>query len=264
MMVTGARFAAGTKGVVLAASPIETARLLLASGIRHPFVGRQLTDHISTSYLLVDPFPGATRKGSTSAFIPRFVNTSRRTQRPYPGGFCIELRGNISGASLADNLIGLVRDRVDPRTASFTVISAMGEQLPHPDRFVDLAPRAVDAVGRPLPRIHRARLLPEEQRMLLDMRECCLAIADDLAGPNSFVARITDANVATPMFHPASSCAMGDDDASPCDSWGRFRSLENVWIADASALPTAGDCHPTLTVLAHAMRVCESVRGALG
>lgn len=262
---TGTRFTAGAKAIVLAASPIETARLLLASGIRHPLMGKRLTDHFAVSYLLVDPSRGSPRgRPPTAAFIPRFVNTSRRTRRPYPGGFCIELRGNLDSTNIADNLLELVAGRVDPRAASFGVVAAMGEQLPHAGRFVDLAPRAVDAIGRAVPRIHRTRLLPEEQRMLADMRDCCLAIADELAGPKALVLRISDPSIALPIFHPASTCMMGRDDASPCDGWGRYRGLENVWIADASALPTAGDCHPTLTVLAHAMRVCESVRSTLG
>jgi choline dehydrogenase-like flavoprotein len=37
-----------------------------------------------------------------------------------------------------------------------------------------------------------------------------------------------------------------------------------VWVADASVFPSGGDCHPTLTVVAHALRVAESVDQALG
>ena len=259
----GQPFHAAPRAIVLAASPIETARLLLASGVKHPLIGKQLTDHFSTFYILAQPSRASGDTGPLSAFIPRFVNTSRHTQRSYQGGFCIELRGNVERSRFSEEFIGLISDRVDPETASFTTIAAMGEQFPHPDRFVDLAPRALDSIGRPLPRVHRASLVSGERHMLSDMRACCLAIADELAGPGAVVLRTADPGVEVPIFHPAGTCVIGNDDATPCDIWGRCRQLRNVWIADASALPTAGDCAPTLTVLAHAARVCESVRHAL-
>src|SRR5262249_31333877 len=43
------------RAVVVAASPIETTRLLLASEVAHPWIGRRLTDHFSLSYILVEP-----------------------------------------------------------------------------------------------------------------------------------------------------------------------------------------------------------------
>jgi choline dehydrogenase-like flavoprotein len=52
---------------------------------------------------------------------------------------------------------------------------------------------------------------------------------------------------------------MGRDESAPCDSWGKLKVLDNVWVADASVMPTAGDRHPTLTLLAHAARVADSV-----
>jgi hypothetical protein len=39
-------------------------------------------------------------------------------------------------------------------------------------------------------------------------------------------------------------------------SLGRLRAINNIWVADASVFPSAGDRHPTLTVLAHALRGC--------
>ena len=48
-----------------------------------------------------------------------------------------------------------------------------------------------------------------------------------------------------------------------CDAWGRLGSVDNVWVADASVFPSGGDRHPTLTVLAHALRVARSMSGSL-
>ena len=57
---------------------------------------------------------------------------------------------------------------------------------------------------------------------------------------------------------------MGTDPHTPLDAWGHVRTLANVWVADASALPTAGDRHPTLTVVAHALRAADDVLRQLG
>jgi choline dehydrogenase-like flavoprotein len=53
---------------------------------------------------------------------------------------------------------------------------------------------------------------------------------------------------------------MGRSNDAPCDPRGRLRAIDNVWIADASVFPSAGDRHPTLTILAHALRVARDVR----
>ena len=64
--------------------------------------------------------------------------------------------------------------------------------------------------------------------------------------------------------HEVGTCVMGRSDDAACDPRGRLRALDNVWIADASVMPTPGDRHPTLTLLAHAWRVAEAVKESLG
>jgi choline dehydrogenase-like flavoprotein len=59
--------------------------------------------------------------------------------------------------------------------------------------------------------------------------------------------------------HEAGTCAMGAGEDAPCDPQGGLRALRNVWVADASVMPTPGDRHPTLTVMAHALRVAGAV-----
>jgi choline dehydrogenase-like flavoprotein len=78
-----------------------------------------------------------------------------------------------------------------------------------------------------------------------------------MSGSNGELVQILDANRDV-VFHPAGGCAMGDD-GSPCTDAGRVRALDNVWIGDATVFPTAGNAHPTLTVVAHAMRVANDV-----
>jgi choline dehydrogenase-like flavoprotein len=249
---------------VLAASPIETARLLLASGLSSlsPGIGRSLVDHPSVTYLLVEsrpapamygrgPFPGA-------AFVPRFVNLNSPDERPYRGGFCIEIYGPKPVEALEpDQRRVLDLPPGAARELSVTTISSFGESAPHPDRYVDLAPRAKDALGRPIPRIHLARS-DAERRMVKDMKAACIAVADALARNSDYLVQYSDSSVSWKLFHEAGTCAMGHHDIAPCDPWGRLRALSNVWVADASVMPSPGDRHPTLTLLAHAYRVARA------
>jgi choline dehydrogenase-like flavoprotein len=56
--------------------------------------------------------------------------------------------------------------------------------------------------------------------------------------------------------HAVGTVRMGDDAASaPLDRDGRFRGLNNLIVADASALPTSAGVNPALTIGANALRV---------
>jgi choline dehydrogenase-like flavoprotein len=250
------------RAVVLAASPIETTRLLMASGVRHPWLGRRLTDHFNLSYLLIEPNRHPDREERPpAAYVPRFVNRGAGTARPYRGGYSLEIIGPVPIEGLDPDVRALLPASL-PRDASFTFVNSMGEQWRHRERFVDLAPSARDALGRPVPRIHFA-WSAAERRLVEDMKQACRAVAGAIASPGAELLRYRDPFVVPPIFHPAGTCAMGEDARAPCDPWGRLRSAPAVWVADASVFPSAGDCHPTLTVLAHTLRVVESVERAL-
>lgn len=245
--------------IVLAASPIETARILLQSSLaRAGAIGRGLVDHMVASYLLLEPKPAGSvvPRGPFPgcALLHDLVNTRADNRRPYEGGFSIEI-----GGPYAPSAFGVER-MVPPGEEdrwSATQIHALGELSPHRDRYVDLDVQRNDAFGRPVPRIHVA-LSSADRRLAADMQRSCLAVADALAAPGSKVVPF-----ANPLDfgagHEAGTCAMGRDEGAPCDAWGRLRGLSNVWVADAAAMPTAGDRHPTLTVVAHALRVAHDV-----
>ncbi|MBI5481718.1 MAG: GMC family oxidoreductase [Deltaproteobacteria bacterium] len=244
---------------ILAASPIETTRVLLESelGRAGAGIGRGLVDHMVASYVLVEPAPPPPREGRGpfpgAALVESFVNRGPDTARPYPGGFSIELSGPMPLEAV--NLERMERGAEGSMRA--TLIHALGETFPCRRRFVDLDPARRDAAGRRVPRLHLAWARAERQ-LAADMRLACTQLADALAIPGSRVLRLADP-LQPGAGHEAGTCAMGADARAPADAWGRLRALDNVWVADASALPTAGDRHPTLTALAHALRVADDV-----
>jgi paromamine 6'-oxidase/6'''-hydroxyneomycin C oxidase/2'-deamino-2'-hydroxyparomamine 6'-oxidase len=265
---SGDRIQIRARAFVLAASPVESTRILLMSelGSLSPRIGRGLLNHSMVGYALLEPHfrRSAARSDPCpgSAFIPRFVNLGEERRRPYRGGFSIEIDGPRPLESLDPDLREQLGAPEADAEIGVTFIHGMGETEPHPGRFVDLSPDLADALDRPVPRIH----LPSselEVQLVEDMRTTCTSVTDALAGPGSDLVHYADALEAPMLFHEAGTCAMGPEPDAVCDSWGRMRALENLWIADASAMPSAGDRHPTLTILAHALRAAQSVAATL-
>ena len=58
-------------------------------------------------------------------------------------------------------------------------------------------------------------------------------------------------------IHLFSSCPMGEADPCPVDSWGKLKASSNVWISDASLMPTSPGVNPQGTLLAMVRRNLE-------
>lgn len=252
------------RSFVLAASPIETTRILLESelGRAAKLIGRGFVDHMVASYVLLEPAPPPRADGRGrfpgSALVESFVNTGSADRRPYRGGFSIEVAGPVPLETLG---IERMVPSAELERWSATLIHALGETFPHRRRFVDLDRNCRDSLARPVPRIHVA-WSREERSLAADMRRACVRFADALGIPGSRLISFVDPLLAG-AGHEAGTASMGLDPRHPCDPWGRLRALDNVWIADASVMPTAGDRHPTLTLLAHSLRAADSVAAYL-
>lgn len=64
--------------------------------------------------------------------------------------------------------------------------------------------------------------------------------------------------------HPCGTCRAGEDPAdSVVGADGRAHWLENLFVVDASYMPTSGGTNPSLTIAANAMRIADRVRDLL-
>lgn len=54
--------------------------------------------------------------------------------------------------------------------------------------------------------------------------------------------------------HAFSSCPMGEDDQAAVDSFGRFHAMSNLFLADASILPSSPAVNPQATIMALCLR----------
>jgi choline dehydrogenase-like flavoprotein len=56
--------------------------------------------------------------------------------------------------------------------------------------------------------------------------------------------------------HALGTVRMGSDPrTSPLDEHGRYRGVDNLYVADASALPRSAGVNPSLTIAANALRI---------
>lgn len=240
---------------VLAAGPIESARLLLASGVGElvSSLGRGMVRHPAVGYMLVEPHPLPSMLSSYDFVEGALVPFSEL-------GFSIELLGPQTASEL---------DRAVMRNAglslaeaprlSVTFIRGFCETAPNKKSGVTLSRTQRDSLGRQIPIVHLATTASDLQR-IAQMKATCIELAETLARSGAELILVRDPPPNRYLFHEAGTCIMGSSADRPCDPRGRLRALGNVWIADASVFPSAGDRHPTLTVLAHALRVARDVQ----
>jgi choline dehydrogenase-like flavoprotein len=136
----------------------------------------------------------------------------------------------------------------------------IGQEIPSAHTRVSADPAVRDAHGMPVARIagdvHPATLEVRAymaERVALWLREVGIE-------------RFTDFTTGRPAAageHSAGTCRMGEDPAdSVCDRDGRVHGSGNVYVADASSLPTNGGVNPCETTMANAWRVAEALVAA--
>ena len=277
--------------VVLAPSAIETARLLLLSGVGNSSgqVGRNVMFHFFTLGIgLFAGEPHSWRGPSTTHTIDDFVGPERGPAAqavglPYlKGGIC-EVGGGLTllgEAQIYASLPGiwgkalknLLRQSIF--RAHLAGLSMVGEDMPQEANVVDLDPQVRDVHGLPVPRItysaHRHELAasafygPKLQAI-------CQAAPGAVASGTVPVGVLEQetGGFGSPLAGPASTAhimgtaRMGEDPAkSVTDPWGRLHDVENVYVADGSVFVSAGGFNPTLTIMALSLRMARHLSGS--
>jgi choline dehydrogenase-like flavoprotein len=234
---------ASAKVVVLCASSIESARLLLASAShQHPqglanssgTVGRYLMDHTHVTGINAN-MPLAATAGPPQgswAYIPRFRNLGEANPRFVRGyGLQVFTRGG------------------------YCALIAFGEMLPHPDNRVTLDPERTDEWGLPLARIS-CRHRENELAMLPDELDACREMLEAARfEPSRFRTEFSPPGMTN---HEVGTARMGNDPKTSvlngfCQSW----DVKNLFVMDGSCFVSQAVQNPTLTMLALAARSCE-------
>ena len=241
--------------VMLAASPIETARIVESSLV--PSLRRNrltFADHLIAGAIAIAP-----RQPFTPH--PRGAAEASAVIHPEPTAglrFTLEVRGPTPLEHLdPDDLAALGFTAKQAAQHSFYVVFAMGETDAFVPRELQLMPRVHDALGRATPRFVHRRHTVTERRLAQQMNERCLEIANELAQTPEHRFLIYDALDFSSGGHEVGTCV------ERVSKSGEVLELPGVYIADGAAVPAATDRHPSLTLAANALRVAEAAKGSL-
>ena len=253
----------GCGRVVVSAGAVETPRLLIVSGIGGPAVGANLHNHSFTALygLAREPLSSFDGPGHSVATLD-FVH---RDGEAWGGGVLFDapsllpLAAAQSAALLGQPAWGAAHKRW-MRTGLPYVVGAMGigQEVPSRCARVSADARVSDAHGMPVARL-TGDVLPEtvEVRDYMTARLTAWLAEVGVEGVVDFFA---GRPVAAAGEHAAGTCRMGEDPATTaCDRDGLVHGTDNVYVADASLLPTNGSVNPCVTTMANAWRVAEAL-----
>jgi choline dehydrogenase-like flavoprotein len=251
--ITGVETTAGlfrARIVALAAGAIPSAALLLASPSEsHPRglangsdqVGRNYLCHLNSACLAIDP-----RRTNPTVFqktigLNDFYDRSGEADFPYPLGH-IQNLGKVTPAVLEaehPHLPRLVAKWIAHHSVDWWLTT---EDLPDPENRVRL-----DGQGR-------IRLDWNPKNRASHRRLCATwrGILKRLGYPLVFFQPMGIAATA----HQAGTIRFGEDPAtSVLDPFCRAHELDNLYVVDASFMPSISAVNPSLTVMANAIRV---------
>ena len=284
--VTGRLLTARATLVVLAASPIESVRLLLNStSAQHPAglgnssgaLGRYFMDQLPC--LAFGSFPKARGWAhDVSAPTDPFYNPSGGIFIPRFG------KGDV-GRGDFDYQGSVGRSPTPDDQASRLAFFGFGRMLPYADNRITLDTRRKDAWNIPVPHI-RCVMHDDELALLAQQEEAMIDLVHAVGGELEFIGSPTglkemgrgafpDAGPFSRfMFrkwfrktmcmgaaiHETGGARMGSQkDTSVLDPYNRSWDVPNLIVTDASAFPGSGIAGTTLTVMALTVRACRNL-----
>jgi choline dehydrogenase-like flavoprotein len=235
--------------VILSAGAINSAAILLRSGDgkglanRSDQVGRNFMNHNCSAMLAINPFRRNDSVYQKTLMVNDYYLTGGRDGLPLGN---VQLLGKINGDILKANA-----PRYAPRFAlDFMAGHAidwymMTEDLPHPESRIMVDGKGIIMQWR---RSNMEALSALEVKMRAHFKAAGYPIV--LSQP--FDKR-------TPS-HQCGTVRMGNDPATaPLDPLCRAFDHQNLFVVDASCLPTSAAVNPALTVAAQALRVAAHI-----
>ena len=247
--VEGGRF-------IVASGAVNTAALLLRSaGGAHPTglangsdqVGRNFMNHNCTAMITLDPRLRNTAVHQKTFGFNDFYLSDPGTGFPLGN---VQLLGKISGPIFKANMPRVPGFATDLLARYSFDWYAMSEDLPNPQSRVSIDGSSIVLDWQRSNMLGHATLVRR-------MREVFRA-----AGFPIVLARAFDRR--TPS-HQCGTARMGHDAAaSVVDPWCRSHQVANLYIMDASVLPTSAAVNPALTIAAVTLRAADRLRSEVG
>ncbi len=270
---TGRTYEAKAKVVVLGASTLESARLLLLSKSRlYPngignssgHVGHNFCEHlmgpsvtgivkevVAKPHTLDDGRPGG-------FYVVRFRNLSER--RPdFLRGYGFEGSSGLKmfpGNALSTLGFGAAyKKKVRDEAGAFISMGGFGEVLARYENHVDLDPQAKDRWGVPVLRFHY-QFGDNEKKMAQDMADTAREMFEAAGIEVVHVERriLTEGW----SIHELGTARMGSDPkTSVLNRFQQSHDVKNLFVVDGSSHVSAGCQNPTWTILALCWRSCD-------
>lgn len=261
--------------VVVAASAMDSTRILLNSkSDRHPNglgngsdqLGRNFCEQQMVHVMgFLPQLLGADVRdedglGGEHVYIPRFNHRVHRGD--YLRGFGIQMWGSgaqMDPMSVANSVPGFgsaYKRKVRERYPAQFWLHPFGEVLPRPENRVTVDESQTDRYGVPLMKIS-VEFGENERKMRHHMYE----IAEELF--HTMGAEIVPFNRDAhdppgSSIHEHGICRMGSDPKlSVLNQFNQMHEVDNVFVVDGSAFPSASEKNPTFTIMALAWRATD-------
>jgi choline dehydrogenase-like flavoprotein len=284
---TGQDLAVRARVVVLAASALESARLLLNSrSTRFPqglanssgTLGKYITDTTGTDMggfipKLVDGIPhNEDGVGGMHLYMPWWLDNKTLD---FPRGYHIEVwggrgmpsygfMGGIQGFPGAGGGYGSdLKQKYRHYYGSMVGFSGRGEMIPNDDSYCEVDPDTVDRWGIPVLRFHW-KWSDHEVKQVKHMQDTFEALIHEMGGTLmwSKPGPADDYGIAPGgrIIHELGGARMGNDPKTSvlnptCQAW----DVKNLFVADGAPFVSQADKNPTWTILALSMRTSDYI-----
>ena len=263
------------KAIVVAASCIESARILLNSKSRHwpegianssGQAGRNLCDHLygvtARGYfpqLLGQPsFPDKV-SASTIAWLPRWQNLKNPREEKFIRGYSVYPDGGAGGfPSYFEEIEGF--GHAFKRQIKRRYPTPVGFYIQAPTQrsdknFVDIDPVVKDIYGIPAARLH---FQWDENTLAMweHGKEACKELLH--ASGAEYLGPAEHPDIPGTSLHETGTLRMGNDPKKfVTNRFGQTHDVPNLYICDASVFPNCTDKTTTLSILAFTLRTSE-------
>jgi choline dehydrogenase-like flavoprotein len=260
------------RAVVVAASCIESARIMLNSKSRHwptgianssGQLGRNLCDHLYATtargylpQLLGQPsFPDNVSANSI-AWMPRWQNLKQAHEEKFIRGYSIYPEGGCSEfPSYHDQIEGFgsfFKREIKRRYPTPVSLTVQAPTLPSDKNFVDIDPEAKDSFGIPKVRIH-FQWGNNELQMFQHAKQISADVLHAAGGILEYAAE--EPEMPGYSLHETGTCRMGNDATKfVTNRFGQTHDVANLYVCDASVFLNCTDKTTTLSILAFALR----------
>ncbi len=258
--------------VVLAASTLESARLMLLSkSSAHPNGIGNSSNHVGHNFCEHVMGPGVTGLVKDLVGKPKTLDDGR------PGGFYLARFRNLSernpkfirgygfegssGSTMLPRGMGTpgfglaYKKRVRDEAGAHIEMGAFGEVLARYENYVDIDPETKDRWGVPVLRFHY-RFSDNEKKMAEDMA----ATAQEMFEAAGIEVLNVERDTLTEgwSIHELGTARMGEDKkTSVLNQFQQSHDVSNLFVVDGSSHVSASCQNPTWTIMALAWRSCD-------